>query len=167
MIALVRVDNRLVHGQVLEAWVPRLAAQRLVVADDDAAASHLARAAMTLALPPDLPCLVAPVGSIDYEGLAGSRATVLLLFREVEGLVRARAVGLTPRIAPHVNVGNVHYASGRRPVTASVFLSAEELAALEELAGAGFEVEARAVPSDAPVPPGELRHRYDAATGTG
>ena len=34
MIALVRVDNRLVHGQVLEAWLPRLGARRLLVADD-------------------------------------------------------------------------------------------------------------------------------------
>ena len=51
MIALVRVDNRLVHGQILEAWMPRLRATALVVADDDAARSPLARAAMTLAVP--------------------------------------------------------------------------------------------------------------------
>ena len=55
MIALVRVDNRLLHGQILEAWLPRLGAREVVVADDDAAASPLARAAMTLALPAGLP----------------------------------------------------------------------------------------------------------------
>jgi PTS system mannose-specific IIB component len=146
MIALVRVDNRLVHGQVLEAWVPRLGATRIVVADDDAAASHLARAAMTLALPPELPGTVAPVAQVDYRALAGSRDAVLLLFRDV---------------------GNVHHASGRRPVTPSVFLSGEELAALEELAAAGFDVEARAVPGDSPAGPRELRHKYDAASGKG
>ena len=45
-IALVRIDNRLVHGQVLEAWVPALSAQGILVADDEVAANPLARAAM-------------------------------------------------------------------------------------------------------------------------
>ena len=46
MIALVRVDNRLLHGQILEAWVPRLRIQRIAIADDMAAGSPLALAAM-------------------------------------------------------------------------------------------------------------------------
>jgi PTS system mannose-specific IIB component len=167
MIALVRVDNRLVHGQVLEAWVPRLHVTRIVVADDDAAASHLAKAAMTLALPPELPGAVVPVAQVDFADLAGSHDTVLLLFRDVEGVVRARAAGLTPALGPHVNLGNVHYMPQRRPVTPSVFLSAEELAQIEAIAAAGFDVDARAVPGDPPIGPGELRHRYDAARGTG
>ncbi len=167
MIALVRVDNRLVHGQVLEAWVPRLGVTRLVVADDDAAASHLARAAMTLALPPDLPCTVAPIAQLDYAALARAREAVLVLVRDVEGVERAHASGLTPALAPRVNLGNVHFASGRRPVTPSVFLSAEELATIEALAAAGFDVEARAVPTEAPVGPAGLRRNYESVGGTG
>jgi len=61
VIALVRVDNRLLHGQILEAWVPRLKVDRIVVADDEAAASPLAQAAMVLCLPPTLPVEVLPV----------------------------------------------------------------------------------------------------------
>ena len=49
MITLVRVDNRLIHGQVVEAWLPHLKVQRVVVADDEAASSPLIRAAMALA----------------------------------------------------------------------------------------------------------------------
>ncbi len=48
---LVRVDNRLVHGQVLEAWVPALEAKALWVADDEAAGDALAQLAMGLAIP--------------------------------------------------------------------------------------------------------------------
>jgi len=61
VIALVRVDNRLLHGQILETWIPRLGIREVVVADDDAARSDLARAAMTLCVPPDLPVRVVPV----------------------------------------------------------------------------------------------------------
>ncbi|MFL5446580.1 MAG: PTS sugar transporter subunit IIB, partial [Myxococcales bacterium] len=49
-MALVRVDNRLVHGQVLEAWVPALSVQAILVADDEVAGNALARAAMGLAI---------------------------------------------------------------------------------------------------------------------
>jgi N-acetylgalactosamine PTS system EIIB component len=162
MIALVRVDNRLVHGQILEAWAPRLKVKRVVIADDEAAASPLARAAMTLALPPDLPAAVLPIAQVDYQALAAAPEAVLLLFREVAGLARAVAAGLSPSLAPRLNLGNVHYAPGRRPVTPSVFLSGEEVATVQRLSAAGFEVDARAVPSDAPVGPGELREKYDA-----
>jgi len=163
MIVLVRVDNRLLHGQILEAWVPRLRVKRLVVADDEAAASPLARDAMTLCLPPELDAEVSPVARVDYATLAGERDGVLILFRDVAALARATAAGLTPERAPKVNLGNVHYRAGRRPVTPSVFLDAEEIAQLSALSSAGFEVEARAIPSDAPVGAAAMAEKYATA----
>jgi PTS system mannose-specific IIB component len=163
MIALVRVDNRLVHGQVLETWVPRLKVKRVVVADDEAAATPLARAAMTLALPADLPASVVPLTEVDFRALAASPEPVLILVREVEGLARAVAGGLDPALAPQLNIGNVHYAPGRRSVTPSVFLSAQELDQLERLVEAGFRVEARAVPTEAGAGTPALRQKYDSA----
>lgn len=162
MIALVRVDNRLLHGQILETWVPKLHATAVVVADDDAAASPLARAAMTLALPPELPATIQAIADVDWAGLAASADPVVVLVREVADLARALAAGLTPARAPRVNLGNVHYARGRRPVTPSVFLSEAEVAEVLALARAGFEVEARAIPSDAPVGAVEIERRYKA-----
>ncbi|HEY6104451.1 MAG TPA: PTS sugar transporter subunit IIB, partial [Anaeromyxobacteraceae bacterium] len=86
MIALVRVDNRLLHGQVLEAWLPRLSARSVLVADDDAARSPLARAAMTLALPAELSASVLPLGEVHWSDLAASPDRVLVLVREVADL---------------------------------------------------------------------------------
>jgi PTS system N-acetylgalactosamine-specific IIB component len=162
MIALLRVDNRLLHGQVLETWVPRLKIRHIVVADDEAAGSPLARAAMTLCLPPEIAADVLPQARVDYPALAAEEH-VLVLFREVAGLAQAAASGLTAALAPKVNIGNVHYRPGRRAVTPSVFLAAEEVAAIDGLARAGFDVEARAIPSDAPVGARQLAEKYDAA----
>ena len=166
MISLVRVDNRLLHGQILECWVPRLKARRVVVADDDAAASPLAQAAMCLCLPPEIAAEVLPLASVDWRALAASPDAVLVLVREVAGMTRAAGAGLTPALAPRVNLGNVHYAAGRRPVTPSVFLSDREMREVQALAGQGFEVEARAVPSDAPTGAAGLAEKWAAATET-
>ena len=163
MILLVRVDNRLLHGQILEAWLPRLGAKRVVVADDASAASPLARAAMTLCLPPELRAEVLRVDAVDFAALADAKEGVLVLVRDVAALARAAANGLTPERAPRVNLGNVHYGPGRRAVTPSVFLDRADVDEVAALARAGFQVEARAVPSDAPVGPLEIAEKYDAA----
>ena len=163
MIALVRVDNRLVHGQVLVTWAPHVKARRIVIADDEAARSPLARAAMTLALPPGLEAEIEPLGRVDWKALAAAPAPVLVLVRDVADLERAREAGLTPGLVPLLNLGNVHYSPGRRQITPSVFLSGDELEALRRLAGAGFSVEARAVPLDAPVALAEIERRFAAA----
>lgn len=163
MIALVRADNRLLHGQVLETWLPRLGVKEIVVADEEAASSALARAAMTLCVPPELPVRIAPIDSIDWAALATAPGPVLVLVRDVAQLAQAHAAGLTPALAPRLNVGNIHFGPGRRAVTPSVFLSEDELRTLRELASAGFEVELRAVPAEAPAGIDEIERRYAAA----
>jgi len=163
VIALVRVDNRLVHGQVLVTWAPHVKAARIVVADDEAARSPLARAAMTLALPSGVEASIEPLARVDWKALAAAPEAVLVLVRDVLDLERARGAGLSPELAPVLNLGNVHYSPGRRQVTPSVFLSPEEMDLLRRLGAAGFTVEARAVPLDAAVPLQEIERRYAAA----
>lgn len=163
MIVLVRIDNRLLHGQILEAWIPRLRAEKVVVADDEAAESPLAQAAMCLCLPPELSVDIQPVRDIDYPGLAADPQRALVLLREVSDLARAHASGLSAQLAPVVNVGNVHFSDGRHPVTPSVFLSRGEVQALRSLAGDGFAVEARAIPAEPPTGMDEIERRYAAA----
>ncbi len=163
MIALVRVDNRLLHGQILETWVPKLAIGEVVVADDEAAASDLARAAMTLCVPPELPARILPVAEAPWAKLAEARARVLVLLRDPGALAAAHAGGLLPSLAPRVNLGNVHFSPGRRPVTPSVFLGGEDLDVLRRLVAAGFEIEAQAIPSEHPAGMGEIERRYAAA----
>jgi hypothetical protein len=98
---------------------------------------------------------------VDFAALAAAKEPVLVLFRDVADLARAAAAGLTPALAPRVNIGNVHYAAGRRAVTPSVFLTREEVADLEALSRAGFDVEARAIPADSPVGVKEIAEKYD------
>jgi PTS system mannose-specific IIB component len=160
VIALVRVDNRLLHGQILETWIPRLGIGEIVVADDEAAASPLARAAMMLCAPPGVPVRVEALRDVPWAQLAAAPGEVLVLVRDVPALLAARAAGLVPEIARRVNVGNVHFAPGRRPVSPSVFLTDGEVRALRALSAEGYDVEARAIPSEPPTGIAEIERRY-------
>jgi mannose/fructose/N-acetylgalactosamine-specific phosphotransferase system component IIB len=163
VIALVRVDNRLLHGQILETWVPKLRIDEIVVADDEAAGSDLARAAMTLCVPPELPTRIQPIAEVEWTLLAAGPRRVLVLVRDVAALAAAHAAGLVPALAARVNLGNLHFSAGRRPVTPSVFLGDRDLEALRRLEVEGFEIEARAIPSEHPAGMGEIERRYAAA----
>ena len=162
-VALLRVDNRLVHGQVLEAWLPALDAQGILVADDEAAGNVLARSAMALAIPPGIRFEVMRVAAAadllkpGGKGLHAARTLVLL--RDVRDAVALHDAGVP---VPQLNVGNVHFGAGRRQVSPSVYLDVKELEDLETLARAGTLVEVRAVPSEVPVGLPDLKARFAA-----
>ena len=162
-VALVRVDNRLVHGQVLEAWLPALDAHGILVADDEAAGNVLARSAMALAIPPGVSFEVLRVPAaaelLRPGGKGPQAARTLLLLRDVRDAVALNDAGVP---IPQLNVGNVHFGAGRKQVSASVFLAAEELEELEKLARTGTQVEVRAVPSETPIRLPELKARFAA-----
>jgi mannose/fructose/N-acetylgalactosamine-specific phosphotransferase system component IIB len=151
MIALSRVDSRLVHGQVIEAWLPFTKADRILVVDDAAASDAIARAAMGLALPPKVQLKVEKLSDVDFAALSSDPARTMVLFRDVATLLAARARGYSPA---SVNLGNVHAGPGRAAVSRSVFLSPDEVALLGELKRGGAVVAAQAIPQDAPIPVG-------------
>lgn len=161
MIALVRVDNRLIHGQVVSTWIPHLKVDKVVVVDDEAASSPLMQAAMSMAVPPHLEVAIVRKGDIDLRPLATAKERVLLLVRDVPNAEAVVEAGVP---VADLNLGNIHFGEGRKPVSASVFLSNDDVEALGRIAAKGVMVEARAVPSDHKVGLEELKARYKAAS---
>ncbi len=146
-VVLVRVDQRLIHGQVVEGWLRHLKADAIVVADDAVAGDPLCTLAMTAACPSKVSLDVVAVGEAAQAAKRGELAKkrVLVLVSSVDGLDRVWHSGLT---APSVNVGNVPLVPGRMRVTPSVALSPGELSTLDEIARSGVAVEVKAVPRE-------------------
>lgn len=145
MIVCSRIDSRLVHGQVVEAWLPQLHIARVVVADAEASADPLLRTAYAMALPPKVELIVASLGGFDFNAMHQDSVRTLILFRDVRAAVAAREMGLPDGL---LNVGNVHAAPGRVAASRSVFLDESDLNALRQLERSGMKVELRAVPSE-------------------
>jgi mannose/fructose/N-acetylgalactosamine-specific phosphotransferase system component IIB len=158
LITHVRIDSRLIHGQVVEAWLPVLKVGRVVVADDEASESPLMRAAMGLAVPAGVEVDISRLDDVPFARLEQDGVRTLVLVRDVTSLLRAKSRGLPLR---HLNLGNVHHGPGRRPVSPSVYLSGEELQQLRALDASGVELEARGVPADRPIPFSEMAERFE------
>ena len=145
MIAFTRIDSRLLHGQVLMAWVPHLNVKRIVVADDTSAGSPLEAAAMQLAVPQGIELQVLSVNNVPWQKLEEDSVRTLVLLRDVQSLKAASGHGL----ARHpVNLGNLHSAPGKKPLSPSVFVSEEELSSLQALDASGYPVSIQSVPKD-------------------
>jgi mannose/fructose/N-acetylgalactosamine-specific phosphotransferase system component IIB len=143
--AHVRVDNRLVHGQVTVAWTRHLGVRRLLVCNDDVAADDLQRMLLPQAargLPTDVLTVAATLDAAAGTG-------IMIIVKHPEDVFRLVEGGLRPEI---VNVGNVAPRPGTAytMVTRSVAVTADEADAYRKLAAAGIPLVTQLLPRDKP-----------------
>jgi mannose PTS system EIIA component len=146
-LSLVRIDDRLVHGQVVEGWIPHLKAQVVLVVSDAAAADELQGSLMRMALPEDIQLEVLPVAAAarhdafkpDYP------KKVLLLAPGPLEILKLAELG-----APfsRVNVGGLHYTAGKVQLGKAIYLSDQDRQALIGLSRRGIRLEGRALPNE-------------------
>lgn len=143
--AHVRIDNRLIHGQVTVAWTRRLGVRRLVVCNDDVAADDLQR----MLLPQAARGLPTDVLSVEATLAAEAAADAMIIAKYPEDVFRLVEGGLRPEV---VNVGNVAPRPGDSytMVTRSVAVTADEADAYRKLAAAGVPLVTQLLPQDKP-----------------
>ena len=145
-----RIDNRLVHGQVIEAWLPYLRAHTLVVVNDVLAADHLQQEIMKLAIPGHITVTFTPVSAVKkiYEHAQHTvNGAVLFLIADCLDVERMQAEGIS---IPVLNIGNMHYAPGKEHISPHVAVSLEEKTCLKGMEATGTVLDFRSVPSDSP-----------------
>ncbi|PIU19550.1 MAG: PTS mannose/fructose/sorbose transporter subunit IIB [Elusimicrobia bacterium CG08_land_8_20_14_0_20_59_10] len=151
MLVLYRVDDRLVHGQVAEGWVPHLKADELAVVSDEIAADPLRRDIMRFATPEGVDLRIMTVEqAAEYLPQAETSARKVLLL--LPGLAEALALLGRGMKFTSLNIGGMHYSAGKNlSIGKAIFLNDEDCAALKALAAAGIKIEGRGVPSDTPL----------------
>ncbi|MFJ7218759.1 PTS sugar transporter subunit IIB [Amycolatopsis sp. NPDC098790] len=141
----VRIDNRLIHGQVTVAWTRRLGVRRLVVCNDDVAADDLQR----MLLPQAARGLPTDVLTVKQTLETTETQDVMILAKDPEDAFRLVEGGLRPDT---VNVGNVAPRPGTAyiMVTRSIAVTADEADAYRKLAASGVPLVTQLMPNDKP-----------------
>ena len=139
-----RVDNRLVHGQVIEGWLPYVAARHLIVANDAMSADLLQQQIVSLAVPEQVAIHFVPVDAL-LETLACCGESSLVLFADCQDARRALESGVDIRA---LNIGNLHYAPGKIQIFPHVALSEQDREDLRTMLQQQVELDFRCVPSD-------------------
>ena len=151
-IAALRVDDRLIHGQVAMTWTKQLRVQGIVVANDDAANDNTQKMALKMAVPAGIKVLIKPVDEA-IRVLNDPRAAkmrILVLTRTVKDALKVRKqVGEIE----FLNLGNTGRFDGidvseKQLLSPTIMLTDEEVQALRELVEVDPKTCMQQVPND-------------------
>ena len=149
-IALVRVDNRLVHGQIIEGWVPFVKAAIIFVVDDDVANDFFRETVIKMAVPREVEAVVYSVESFasmaPFKQEPGKKAIVL--FSNITDALRSYQLGFKFQ---KLNVGNVYNEDCRSQLSTCVLLNDQDMESIRSLLALNVEVELRRVPREKPL----------------
>jgi PTS system mannose-specific IIB component len=146
-IVLIRVDDRLIHGQILESWIPFLNAQCVVVANDALAGDQFQRAILSMAIPDRIKIRIVPVE--ETRGLASdpelSGLSTLII---VSSLLDAYRLHEADVDFARLNIGNMKGSETSRQISFSVWISSEDERMMRGMIEQGVDINLQSVPRE-------------------
>jgi len=150
-IVLCRIDDRLIHGQVVIGWGRAMGINLIVLVEDHVAASEWEQELYRMAVAPEIEVrfvTVAEAGVHMAEWQSNGKRG-LVLTGDVETMVTLRATH--PEVVQRINLGGIHHRPGRRERLPFIYLTDLELRSLREMEEGGAVITAQDLPTTPPV----------------
>lgn len=149
-ICLVRIDDRLIHGQVATVWTKESRCNKIIACSDEVAGDTLRKTLLLQVAPPGIKAYVLPVDKAieAYKNPKYSDFKTLFLFTNPTDVLRMVEGGVDIRT---VNVGGMCFKEGKRQITGAVSVDEKDIEAFNKLHEKGIELEMRKVASDSKV----------------
>ena len=145
-INIFRIDDRLIHGQIITGWIGDANAKRIVVIDDLAASDEFQQTILKMATPSGIELVViSSDAAIDYISNDESNTNTLVLVRSVSVALKLVENGLE---IPSINVGNINMKKGRTKLLSNLWLNEEEVEEFRRLDKLTIKLDLRTVPTD-------------------
>jgi len=146
-IVLVRVDSRLVHGQILEAWIPYTKAEALIVVDDEVEKNLLKRSVMEMAVPSSIEIDFSSIEEAAQRFRNGGfpEKRLIVLFSSIRDAKTAFDDGFK---FDNLNLGNMHFCEGKVQVSSILCVGLDDTAKIEALSRDGVSIDTRSVPGE-------------------
>jgi PTS system mannose-specific IIB component len=158
-IVLARIDDRLVHGQVVEGWLRIIKASCIIIASDEVAKDTMQQALLSMAVPNDI-----SVASYTIDETAGklkngelNEEKILILFSNPKDVLRLLNHGISIK---SLNVGGMHYMPGKKQILQTLSVDEKDISALISINDMGVELEGRVLPGDDKVNVSEVIQKY-------
>lgn len=145
-VVLARIDDRLVHGQVVIGWGRPLDADLVVLVDAEVAANDWEQEIYRMAVPEGMEILFADAehAARRLPAWEASQSRVVVLTGDVTTMAALQAAA--PEVIRRINLGGLHHRAGRTEYLRYVYLDPEEVGALRALAAAGATISAQDLP---------------------
>ncbi|MCX2961290.1 PTS system mannose/fructose/N-acetylgalactosamine-transporter subunit IIB [Rodentibacter caecimuris] len=146
MICFSRIDDRLIHGQVVTTWVNLFKVEQIVVLNDKLAIDQTQKNILTMAAPQGIKVVVLTIEKFAeiYQTKGLSRRTMLLFTNSIDVLSTVNA-GVPIN---ELNVGGMRFQEGRTQLTKALSVTNEERSAFQQLLDKEVTVTIQMVPND-------------------
>jgi mannose/fructose/N-acetylgalactosamine-specific phosphotransferase system component IIB len=150
-IVLCRIDDRLIHGQVVIGWGRAMGIDLIVLVDDQVAASDWEQELYRMAVTPEIEVRFVTMADAARQMSEwqsnGKRGLVLTGDLETMAALRSSS----PDVVKRINLGGIHHRAGRRERLPFIYLTDQELRTLQTLEAGGAVITAQDLPTTAPV----------------
>lgn len=143
----VRIDNRLIHGQVAVAWSKHIGAGTLLVSSTEVARDEFQVTILRAVAPPGLKVEILDAEATAAYVRAHSDEGVFILCKGPGDVLELLDRGLEIQ---EVNVGNMAFVVGAKPVTRSVYVTPEQVGVFVTMAERGVRLTSQMMPADKP-----------------
>jgi len=145
-IVFSRIDDRLIHGQVVTTWANMHRIEQIIILNDKVAGDKTQKNILKMSAPQGIKVQALPVekfGEIIKKNEI-TRRTMLLFTTSVDVL---RAVNADIPIDA-LNVGGMRYQEGRQRLSKALAVTEEEKQAFQKLLDDGLDITVQMVPND-------------------
>lgn len=154
MIESIRVDDRLIHGQVALVWSKEFNVTRIVVANDDAATNEVQQMTLKMATPSGIKLLIKPVSEAInvFNNPKAKEVRLFVLTNTIEDALKIVKECPTVKTVNVANVGRFDKSLDKLQLNSCLLLNKNEIACLEELIQFELPVFHQVIPSSPQTP---------------
>ena len=149
-ISLARIDDRLIHGQVVTSWTKETKCERIIVCSDEVADDSIRKTLLEQVAPPGVKASVVEIEKAIrvYKNPKYSEVNAMLLFTNPTDVLRMVEGGVDLK---SINIGGMAFKEGKKQITGTISVNEKDIEAFKKLNEKGIELEIRKVVADSKV----------------
>ena len=149
-ISLARIDDRLIHGQVVTSWSKETRCERIIVVNDEVAADVMRKTLLEQVAPPGVKSSVMGIDKAIrvFNNPNYADVNTMLLFTNPTDVLRMVEGGVALK---SINIGGMSFKEGKKQIAGTISVNDQDIEAFKKLNEKGIELEIRKVPSDSKI----------------
>ncbi len=146
-IEVVRIDDRLIHGQIVQGWLKVIQVDKILLVSDEVASDKMQQILLSMAMPSTVKLVIKNIKDASYELLNDvyDNDKLMVLFANPQDIVKMFENGVK---FTSINVGGMHFSHGKTQILKNLSVNEQDVISFMKLIENGVELEARILPSD-------------------
>ena len=146
-IKVIRIDDRLIHGQIVQGWLKLVQIDKILVVSDEVAKDEMQKVLLSMAVPNNIKLFIKNIKDASYDILNNvyEKDNLMILFSNPHDIVRMLDNGIKFNT---INIGGMHFAHGKKQLLPNLSVDRKDIESFLKLIKYGIELETRALPQD-------------------